>query len=144
MPVPLLPLPVDIVTDAQPTATPVPPTPTVIWPPPLTPVITTPTAVAPPATFAPVPGTGLSPLAPTPSPTEVALARAGGDLLAGLAPAEAPTTPQPFPTPRPTLMRTPRPNLTPILPQARTPAPTPTPDPGLLDRILRDLLDLVR
>ena len=150
MPVPLAPglgpLPA---TPAEPTATPVPPTPTAIWPPPLTPVITTPTPAATPAPAMPVmptPGDGFSPLAPTPSPTEVALGRAGGDLLAGVvevAPDES-ASPQPFPTARPTIARTPRPNLTPILPAAATPTPTATPDPGLLDRILRDLLHLVR
>ena len=132
---------------AAPTATPVPPTPTAIWPPPLTPIVTTPTPIAtPPLPSAPTPGTGFSPLAPTPSPTEVALGRAGGDLLASLpAPAaETTATPPAFPTARPTLPRTPRPNLTPILPSVYTATPTPPPDPGLLDRILRDLLDLVR
>ncbi|MCU0508658.1 MAG: hypothetical protein MUC34_09685 [Anaerolineae bacterium] len=126
---------------AEPTSTPVPPTPTAIWPPPLTPIITTPTVIATPA-----PAETLPAVTPVASATEVALGRAGGDLLAGVAPVivDGSATAQPFPTARPTLARTPRPNLTPILPAPYTRTPTPTPDPGLLDRILRELLDLVR
>jgi hypothetical protein len=130
------------------TATPVPPTPTAIWPPPLTPIVTTPTVApspTPPATATPA-ATGLEPtVTPTASPTEVAVAGAGLDLLSGLTvePADL-ATDQPFPTARPTLARTPRPNLTPILPALSTRTPTPTPDPGLLDRILQELLNLAR
>ena len=134
---------------AEPTPTPVPPTPTAIWPPPLTPIISTPTSVAPTATSdaPPEPALASQPTpAAQPSPTEVAVGRAGGDLLgkmpAGAEAADA--TPAPLPTARPTLARTPRPNLTPILPALALPTPTATPDPGLLDRILRELLDLVR
>jgi hypothetical protein len=138
----------------EPTVAPVSPTPTAIWPPPLTPIISTPTAV--PSATPDIPSTAAAtPAAPgleaaptvTPavSPTEVALGRAGGDLLAlaTVAPAGQPTN-YTFPTARPTLARTPRPNLTPILPAPYTRTPTPTPDPGLLDRILRELMELVR
>lgn len=152
MPVALVPQPES--PPAEPTATRVPPTPTAIWPPPLTPVVTTPTSVPVPIE-APGEVSTVEP-GPTPSPTEVALGRAGGDLLAVAG--EATATPSvettlfdsPLPTPtwsaptaRPTLARTPRPNLTPILPLAVPPTLTPTPDPGLLDRLWRGLLDLV-
>jgi hypothetical protein len=136
------------VTRGEPTATPVTPTPTAIWPPPLTPIITTPTVAPSPtplSTATPAaPALDLS-ATPAPSATEVALGRAGLDLLAGVTvePLEA-ATDQPFPTARPTLARTPRPNLTPILPAPATRMPTPAPDPGLLDRIWRELFDLVR
>jgi hypothetical protein len=107
-----------------------------------------PAAVATPtALTTPAPLDVQASVTPSASPTEVALGRAGGDLLAGVTPVVAvdgSATAQPFPTARPTLARTPRPNLTPILPVPYTRTPTPTPDPGLLDRILRELLDLVR
>ncbi len=127
-----------------PTATPIPPTPTAIWPPPLTPIITTPTPVATPTATPASPDIAPT-VTPAASPTEVALGRAGGDLLANVTvqPQET-TTAAPFPTARPTLARTPRPNLTPILPVPATRTPTPTPDPGLLDRLLQELLNLVR
>lgn len=160
LPVPLSGAPPVSSVPAEPTVTPIPPTPTAIWPPPRTPIITTPTAVASPtpmetptspATPEPLATPAAPELTPAASPTEVALGRAGGDLLAGgdvlagatLEPQET-TTSQPFPTARPTLARTPRPNLTPILSISATRTPTPTPDPGLLDRILRELWDLVR
>ncbi len=146
MPVPLVPQPVQ----SAPVATPVPPTPTAIWPPPLTPIIVTPTPITSPSEG--------EPNAATPTPTEVALGRAGGEILASIAatptatqvlsttfdsPLAAPAT-LVAPTARPTLARTPRPNLTPILPLAPAPTPSATPDPGFIDRILRGLLDLVR
>lgn len=129
---------------AEPTATPIPPTPTAIWPPPKTPIITTPTPAVTPTPVADIASASPT-VTPAASPTEVALGRAGGDLLSNVTvePQET-TTVAPFPTARPTLARTPRPNLTPILPVASTRTATPTPDPGLLDRILRELLDLVR
>ena len=150
MPVPLAPglgpLPA---TPAEPTATPVPPTPTAIWPPPLTPVITTPTPVGHAGArhaghayarrrFLAA-GAHSQPHRGGAGPGRRRLAR-----RRGRSGARRDASPQPFPTARPTLARTPRPNLTPILPAAATPTPTATPDPGLLDRILRDLLDLVR
>lgn len=152
MPVPLVPLP-DLELSSEPTATPLLPTPTAIWPPPKTPIVTTPTPVLP------LPPEEVNAAIP-PTPTEVALGRAGGDLLAGnsalatpgagtatpTAAVDGPYATRAVPTARPTLARTPRVNLTPILPVSSTPTPTPTPapDPGLLDRILQGLLGLVR
>jgi hypothetical protein len=156
VPVPLVPQPQT--TPLPPTATPVPPTPTAIWPPPLTPIITTPTALpAPGKSTAGEAGATPAPAA-TPTPTEVALGRAGASLLAltassptpypaATAGLHTPRASQPLlaaPTARPTLARTPRPNLTPILSLQPTPTPTPTFDPGFFDRLLRGLLDLVR
>jgi hypothetical protein len=159
MPVPLVPQPLAGAAPELPTATRVPPTPTAIWPPPLTPIITTPTPIAPAVS----PGggaerAGASPT-PSPTPTEVAIGRAGGELLAHLdatpepmdlaAPGAAlpdatPAATMPAPTARPTLARTPRPNLTPILPLLAMPTATPTLDASPINRLLRELLDLVR
>jgi hypothetical protein len=159
MPVPLVPIssfPSE--PQGQPTPTQGAPTLTANWPSPLTPIVTTPTPLSsfgsPGEEAAPPAG----PATPTPAATEVALGRAGGELLAvfygmetpayALPTADAPPehgsrTPV-IPTARPTLVRTPRPNLTPILPESPSATPTPTPDPSLLDRILRGLIDLVR
>jgi hypothetical protein len=156
MPVPLVPQPQT--TPPPPTVTPIPPTPTAIWPPPRTPIITTPTAVptAWEGTAGEAGATGTQ--AATPTPTEVALGRAGAGLLAlttssptpepeataGPHSLSAPEASTAAPTARPTLARTPRPNLTPILSLPSTPTPTPAFDPNFFDRLLRDLLDLVR
>ena len=162
MPVPLVPLsslPAAVAGQPTPThvaPTHVAPTPTAIWPPPLTPIVTTPTAIATTGSIVVVPAERSGPA--TPTPTEVAIGRAGGGLLSVSSGSEAPsvdlsTTAPPdehtpgtpaIPTARPTLARTPRPNLTPILPVSSSATPTSTPDPGLLDRILRGLIDLVR
>jgi hypothetical protein len=159
MPAPLMPLLVAGAGPELPTATGVPPTPTAIWPPPLTPMITTPTPIASPsASSGGGDQAGGSPTS-SPTPTEVAIGRAGSELLAHLdatptrpdaaalgatLPDATPTVTLPAPTARPTLARTPRPNLTPILPLPAMPTATPTPDAGPLDRLLRGLLDLVR
>ncbi len=156
MPAPLAPQPGLPAASPERAPTTVAPTPTAIWPPPLTPIITTPTPMVTPES---VDGDGAAahPTA-TPRPTEVALGRAGGELLTsldGLTPGESGTatpgtshdpaaTDFPAATARPTLARTPRPNLTPILPLPASPMPTPTSTPdGLFGRILRGLLDLV-
>ena len=134
---------------AEPTTTPVPPTPRL--PPPLTPIVTTPT---PEVTSTPVLPVAENTLAPEPAlPTEtpvapsadVSVGRAGGGLLEP----ESILTPVPtviWPTPTATLRqpaRTPRPDLTPILPLGEsTPPPTSGPESPLL-RLWRDVLGRV-
>ncbi len=126
-----------------PTSTPAagPPLPT-----PLTPVVTTPTPLVTPDLATPEPvvnatatiAGNLAPPPATPLP-EVSLGQAGSALLAADAGA-APVLPD-VPLLLPTPTRTPRPNLTPLLPEVLpTPVPTgPTEEPLLL-RLWRELL----
>jgi hypothetical protein len=141
MPVPLAPMSEAAQgTDVTPTNTPMPPTPTAIWPPPLTPIITTPT----PTEVMSLPeDTNLS--QPVPIPTEVALGRAGGGLLelSGAPPQYIGLDHGTQPA-QPTLVRTPRPIGTPFLTLAAPPTATPTPGANLLDRLLQGLTDLMR
>lgn len=126
---------------ATPTPTAGPPLPT-----PLTPVVTTPTPL-----FTPVPATlepagtvtvtaalDLEPQPATPLP-EVSLGQAGSALLVADA-AAGPVLPD-LPLLSPTPTRTPRPNLTPLLPEVfSTPVPSgPTEEPLLL-RLWRELV----
>ena len=133
----------------EPTSIPMPPTPRL--PPPLTPIVTTPTPEVTPPPVLPVTETPLAPEPAVPTETPVAQAadvsvgRAGGGLLEP----ESVLTPVPmviWPTPTATLRppaRTPRPDLTPILPQEESaPAPTSGPESPLL-RLWRDVLGRV-
>jgi hypothetical protein len=135
---------------AEPTWTPVPPTPRL--PPPLTPIVTTPTPeITPtPALSAPDGGSSPEPAAPTETPVavpagDVAVGRAGGGLLepeSVLTPAPAVIWPTPTVTPRPPV-RTPRPDLTPILPSAEgTPVPVTGPESSL-SRFWREMLERI-
>jgi hypothetical protein len=134
---------------AEATWTPAPPTPRL--PPPLTPIVTTPTPDATSTPLVPVAESTLAPepALPTESPVapaaEVSVGRAGGGLLEP----ESVLTPVPmviWPTPTATLRppaRTPRPDLTPILPlEESTPTPVGEPESPLL-RLWRDMLDRV-
>jgi hypothetical protein len=135
----------------EPTPTRGPPLPT-----PLTPVVTTPTPeitpgvamteIAPAATVTPT--LAVPPIENTPTPvSEVSLGRAGAGLLrmdgTALPTEEIPELASPVPL---TPTRTPRPDLTPILPDTLpTPVATPPTTPGpLLQRLWRELLDSLR
>lgn len=135
---------------AEPTWTPAPPMPHL--PPPLTPIVTTPTPEVTPAAPEPVPGNPSppAPTAPTVTPTselpaDVSVGRAGGGLLepeSVLTPAPVFGWTTPTATPRPPA-RTPRPDLTPILP-AVADSPTPTSEPASpLIRLWREVLERV-
>ena len=134
---------------AEPTWTPAPPPPRL--PPPLTPIVTTPTPEVAPTPELPVAESTPAPelIVPTEPPgalvIDVSVGRAGGGLLEP----ESVLTPVPaviWPTPTATLrppVRTPRPDLTPILPLGEsTPAPTSGPESPLL-RLWRDVLGRV-
>lgn len=109
-------------------------------PPPLTPIVTTPTPAATPgpAAAAPAPVT-VSPART--APVEISLGRAGTGLLA---PAVNRTDPTVVATPTPKPSRTPRPDLTPILPAPAPPdtSPAEPPAPPLV-RLWRTLITLV-
>jgi hypothetical protein len=136
---------------AEPTRTSAPAPPTQRLPPPLTPIVTTPTPEVTSTPVLPVAESTLAPelVVPTETPgalvTDVSVGRAGGGLLEP----ESVLTPVPtviWPTPTATLRppaRTPRPDLTPILPrEERTPAPPSGPERPLL-RWWRDVLGRV-
>ena len=137
-------------TIVEPTWTPVPPAPRL--PPPLTPLVTTPTPEVTPTPVSPAAGSTSTPesVLPTETPasapaTDVSVGRAGGGLLEPesiLTPAPVVIWSTPTATPRPPV-RTPRPDLTPILPQVgATPTPTGTPESSL-GRFWRDVLERV-
>ena len=133
----------------EPTTIPLPPTPRL--PPPLTPIVTTPTPEVTPTPVLPVTGTPLAPEPALPTETPVAPAadvsvgRAGGGLLepeSVLTPVPTVIWPTLTVTSRPPA-RTPRPDLTPILPSAEsTPVPVTGPESPLL-RLWRDVLGRV-
>ncbi len=133
----------------EPTTIPVPPTPRL--PPPLTPIVTTPTPEVTSTPLLPVAEStpALESALPTETPVapaaDVSVGRAGGGLLEP----ESVLTPVPtviWSTPTPTLrppVRTPRPDLTPILPsEESTPTPVGEPESPLL-RLWRDVLGRV-
>ncbi len=119
-------------------------------PTPLTPIVTTPTPLVTPGLATPEPPVDatttavadLEPPSATPLP-EVSLGQAGSALLAAdaVAGADAESDLPDVPLLSPTPTRTPRPNLTPLLPEVLpTPVPTgPTEEPLLL-RLWRELL----
>jgi hypothetical protein len=130
----------------EPTTTPAPPTPRL--PPPLTPIVTTPTPEVTSTPVLPVAENTLTPepTLPTETPVapaaEVSVGRAGGGLLepdSVLTPVPTVIWPTPTATLRP-LARTPRPDLTPILPLEKgTPTPTVGPESPFL-RLWRDVM----
>jgi len=133
----------------EPTIIPVPPTPR--RPPPLTPIVTTPTpeVTSTPVVLAVESTLAPEPVTPTETPaaplTDVSVGRAGGGLLepeSVLTPAPVVIWPTITATPR-APARTPRPDLTPILPtEDRTPTPTAEPESPLL-QWWQDMLDRV-
>ncbi len=124
-----------------------PPAPRPLWPPPLTPIITTPTPVVTPGAAAAPPPSPAGDAEPQPTatlPVEVALGRAGAGVLGQPTVTAPPLLRLPTATPAPPV-RTPRPGLTPILPDALEAAPTATPSaPSLLEQIWRALLEIVQ
>lgn len=128
---------------AAPAWTSVPPAPRL--PPPLTPIVTTPTPEVTPGSTP-----SAEPVVPTETPlpapaADVSVGRAGGGLLepeSVLTPAPLVIWPTLTATPRPPA-RTPRPDLTPILPAvAGTPTATPEPE-SPLGRFWREVLERV-
>jgi hypothetical protein len=151
--------------DVEPVVTVVLPPTATVGPPPLTPVITTPT---PAATDSPSAVLGGDPAAALPAATpeigaddssrletstppstgtleaEVSIGRAGGGLLTG-GESRAVFLSSIATPPRIRPLRTPRPALTPFLPQSvPVPAITPAPEDTFWERILREIRDLLR